>query len=38
MKKYLYMLLAIVPMMFAACNLLDQPPYDDFTDEEFWQS
>ena len=24
--------------MWTACNLLDQPPYDDFTDEEFWQS
>ena len=38
MKKYLYILLAFVPMMWTACNLLDQPPYDDFTDEEFWQS
>ena len=25
-------------MMWTACNLLNQPPYDDFTDEEFWQS
>lgn len=38
MKKYLYILLAFVPMMWTACNLLNQPPYDDFTDEEFWQS
>ena len=38
MKKYLYILLAFVPMLWTSCNLLDQPPYDDFTDEEFWQS
>lgn len=38
MKKYLYILLAFVPMLWTACNLLDQPPYDDFTDEEFWKS
>ena len=25
-------------MLWTSCNLLDQPPYDDFTDEEFWQS
>ena len=38
MKKYLYILLTIVPMMWTACQLLDQPPYDDFTDDEFWQN
>lgn len=38
MKKFLYILLALVPMFWTSCNLLDQPPYDDFTDEEFWQS
>lgn len=38
MKKYIYIVLAFLPLMWAGCSLLDQPPYDDFTDEEFWQS
>jgi len=24
--------------VFSACSLLEQPPFDDFTDEEFWKS
>lgn len=37
MKKYLYIVLAVLPFL-ASCSLLDQKPYDDFTDEEFWKS
>lgn len=37
MKKGIYLLLALLPFL-ASCNLLDQQPYDDFTDEEFWKS
>ena len=37
MKKYIYIVLAVLPFL-ASCSLLDQKPYDDFTDEEFWKS
>ena len=38
MKKRIYLLIALLPLLAASCSLLDQKPYDDFTDEEFWKS
>ena len=34
--KYLLVLLLFIPA--AGCSFLEIPPYDDFTDEEFWKS
>lgn len=38
MKKRIYLLIALLPLLAASCSILDQKPYDEFTDEEFWQS
>lgn len=34
--RYLLVLLLFIPA--AGCSFLEIPPYDDFTDEEFWKS
>lgn len=39
MKNYLkYINLLILSALLMGCNFLNQDPFDDFTDEEFWKS
>lgn len=35
---YKYLLISLLLLPAAGCSFLDVPPYDDFTDEEFWTS
>lgn len=38
MKKLEYISLIALTALLASCNFLNQEPFDDFTDEEFWKT
>lgn len=38
MKNVFKYALLLLPLLVSACSFLDQQPYDDLTDEEFWKS
>ena len=38
MKKTKYISIIALTVLLASCNFLNQEPYDEFTDEEFWQT
>lgn len=37
--KYKYIVICVLGLIFASCEeFLDRPPYDNFTDDEFWMT